>query len=52
LNLLKRDAQLLAKVSLADVECLPTLAHPGADKFVDRILRFSGRLISVWSSSY
>ena len=42
LNLLKRDAQFLAKVSLADVECVPALAHPSADISVDRICASRG----------
>src|SRR5258708_16072024 len=37
LNLLERDAQGLAEISLAYAERLPALAHPSADKFVDRI---------------
>src|SRR5258705_13297739 len=37
LNLLERDAQGLAEVCLAYAERLPALAHPSADKFVDRI---------------
>jgi hypothetical protein len=35
--LLKRDAYFLAEGRLAYAERLPALAHPSADKFVDRI---------------
>jgi hypothetical protein len=37
LNLLERNAQGLGEVCLAYTEHVPALAHPSADKFVDRI---------------